>query len=234
MSDKSDSATGTLTDVISFCSVRGHFTWIKGKHNSIPCIVYWENNLFIEIQITVTEAKHLKEKKDSLTWKMKNTICTQESAILTELVHCSFNIQHIVASLFCRGVDETGRKRWVKEMLASAAGVWFSEVWSTLKLNSPQSPYFTNALKPQLDFPLKKTSQNKSGASLGEGMEREKKKKTEDEMGKKEKREDVSLSPSHAYVCVLVCWSRVSPFHPPTNQPPTFLRLALPVKSRAQ
>lgn len=72
-------------------------------------------------------------------------------------------------------------------------------------------------LKPQLDFPLKKTSQNKSGASPRVCMQ---KKKAQDEVEKEQEEEDVGLSPSHACVSVLVCWGRVSPFHPP-NQPPS-------------
>lgn len=83
-------------------------------------------------------------------------------------------------------------------------------------LNSPQSPYFTPALKPQLDFPLKKTSQNKSGAALGVGMERE---KMEDEVRKEE--QDVGLSPSHA--CLLFAGAEA----PPTP-PAQFLHPALP------
>lgn len=71
-------------------------------------------------------------------------------------------------------------------------------------LNSPQSPYFTPALKPQLDFPLKKTSQNKSGAALGVGIERE---KMEDEVQKEE--QDVGLSPSHA--CLLFAGAEAPP-----------------------
>lgn len=47
----------------SFVSVHGHIPRIKAQYNSMPCIVYWENNPFIKIQIAVKEAKHLKEKK---------------------------------------------------------------------------------------------------------------------------------------------------------------------------
>lgn len=48
------------------------------------------------------------------------------------------------------------------------------------------------------------------------------KKKAQDEVQKEEEEEeeDVGLSPSHACVSVLVCWGRVSPFHP-ANQPPS-------------
>lgn len=49
--------------------------------------------------------------------------------------------------------------------------------------------------------------------------------------GKEE--EDVGLSPSHAYVSVLVCWGTVSPFHPPNQTPPS-LHPTMPVQSQAQ
>lgn len=82
-------------------------------------------------------------------------------------------------------------------------------------LSSPQSPYFTPALKPQLDFPLKKTSQNKSGASLRVGMERKK----EDEVGKEEQEEDVGLSPSHARVSCSCLLGQSLPVSPSSSTP---------------
>ena len=122
------------------------------------------------------------------------------SSMLVEyLTHCCISV--------CRGVDETRRKRWVKGTLPSAVCVWgggwfhrFDLPW--VMLNSPQSPYFTNALKPWLDFLLNKTSQDKSGASLGWGW-----------WGWGGGRRRLRLS------LVLVCSCNVSPFHP-HNQPP--------------
>lgn len=71
-------------------------------------------------------------------------------------------------------------------------------------LNSPQSPYFTNALKPWLDFLLNKTSHDKSGASLGWGWwgwrGRKKRRMRREE-------EDLGLPPSPAFVsssCLLM------------------------------
>lgn len=46
----------------------------------------------MEIQITVTKAKHLKEKEMFNLVDEKKAIRSQESATLTELVHCSFDI----------------------------------------------------------------------------------------------------------------------------------------------
>lgn len=75
-------------------------------------MVYRENNPFIKIQITVTEAKHLNGKKKTFDLEdEKKPIYSQESAILTELVHCLFNILTYCCSFFFRGVDETRRKR---------------------------------------------------------------------------------------------------------------------------
>lgn len=65
-SDKSDSAAETLPDVTPpFCSVRGYVPWIKAWHNVTLCIVDGKKQPFLciwkkNIQIAVTEAKHLK------------------------------------------------------------------------------------------------------------------------------------------------------------------------------